>query len=100
MQALFGVYLVEEVEKVQNRSLSFIGVPSDSYEKLGIRRIETTNRELQLISNEENHPCFKLSTDNINRCSLGSGSIKKLAVPLSGNKIHKHSVLPRSLRVL
>ena len=93
------MYLTEEVENVENRSLSIIGVPRDSFEKLGMRRIEATKRELQLIINEKKHPCFKLSTNNINKCSLIPGSINKLAVPLAGTERHKRSVLPRSLRV-
>ena len=40
------MHLTEGGEKVQNRSLSIIVVPRDSFEKLGIRRIETTKREL------------------------------------------------------
>ena len=46
------MYLTEEVEKVQNRSLYIIGVPRDSFEKLGMRRIEAIKRELQIIINE------------------------------------------------
>ena len=46
------VYLMEEVEKVQSRSLFIIGVPIVSFAKLGIRYIEATKRELQLIINE------------------------------------------------
>ena len=41
------MYHTKEVEKIQNRSLSIIGVPRDSFENLGMRRIEATKRELQ-----------------------------------------------------
>ena len=93
-------YLTKEVEKVQNRSLPIIVVQRASFEKLGVRYIEATKRELQIVINEENHHSFKLITNNINKYSLRSGSINKLAVPLSGTERHKHSVLPRSLRGL
>ena len=93
-------YLIEEIEKVQNRSLSIIDIPKDSLEKLSTRRTEATKREIQIIIDEENHPCYKLITKNNHKYSLRSGNIYRSVVPLSGTERHKNSFLPRSIRLL
>ena len=50
-------YLIEEFDKVQNRSLFIIDIPKNSLEKLSTRRTEATKREIQRIIDKENHPC-------------------------------------------
>ena len=54
-------YLVNDLERIQRRSLRIIGLPVDTLPPLSERRDKLTLREMETITQDVNHPCHILS---------------------------------------
>lgn len=88
-------YLSEEVQRVQDRSLSIIGVPRTALPALHERRSTATKREFEKILKDESNPnnVFVKSApkNQYNLRSRGSTYIE-----MSGTDRHQRSFIPRA----
>lgn len=94
-------YLVNELQRVQNRSLDIIGVPRNTLPELASRRDKAAEAELRRVLSDPNHPNFKfIKPRKILNTNLRSASSDKLSVPLSRTSRHSSSFLPRASRLI
>ena len=88
-------YLSEEVQRVQDRIFSIIGVPRTALPALHERRSPATKRELEKILKDECNPnnvFVKLAPRN----QYNLRSRRSTYIEVSGTDRHQHSVIPRA----
>ena len=53
------LYLVDEIENIQNRCINILGIPRESLQTLQDRRDKLTVEEFKRIQSDATHPCKK-----------------------------------------
>ena len=93
------MYLANEIQRVQNRSLDIIGGLRDTLPPLEQRRDEAAKAELQRILADKKHPnhAFIKHSRSYNFTLRSSA---KLSVPVSKTTRHMNFFLPRASRIL
>ena len=92
------IYLEEDLQRVQNRCVNFIGLPRDTVESLVTRRQKLTRKEFKRILFSEAHPC-QLFLDkavdhghNLRSCTTNPAHLR---IPVSRTTRHKQSFIPK-----
>ena len=92
------IYLEEDLQRVQNRCLNAVGLPSDTVESLVTRHPKLTRKESKRILESEAHPCKRFldkAVDhghNLRSCETNPAHIRILA---SRPIRHKQSLIPK-----
>lgn len=88
-------YLSEEVQRVQDRSLSIIGVPRTALPALHERRSTATKRELEKILKDESNP-NNVFVNSAPKNQYNLRSRRSTYIEMSGTDRHQRSFIPRA----
>ena len=92
-------YLMEELERVQRRSLQIIGLPHDYLPTLDERRNKAVARELDVITKDQSHIFHERIIEHNNyNYDLRRRHRAFKYLPFSGTERHKSSFIPRAMR--
>ena len=94
-------YLVNDLERIQRRSLRIIGLPVDTLPPLSERRDKLTLREMEAITQDVNHPCHHLvpiaqKHDYSTRTKERGSNVGRI---ISRTERHKSSFMPRAVKL-
>ena len=93
-------YLVNEIERIQTRSLQILGMDKDSLQNLNGRREVSTKRVAGKIMDDPS-PCRRLLPEpNNHQYNLRSNSGNRLTTIFSGTERHKRSFLARACKLV
>ncbi|CAB3976672.1 Hypothetical predicted protein [Paramuricea clavata] len=94
-------YLVNNLERIQRRSLRIIGLPVDTLPPLSQRRDKLTLREMEAITRDVNHPCHHLvpiaqKHDYSTRIKERGSNVGRI---ISRTERHKSLFMPRAVKL-
>ena len=90
-------HLIQELECLQKRCCRIIGIPTNSFPTLEMRREEATLREFNRLLREGTSPMIQSLSTNTSHYTLRNG--RTLTQPKSHTKRHQMSFLPRAYKL-
>ena len=96
-----SICLEEDLQRVQNRCLNVIALPSDTVESLVTMRQKLTRKEFKRILFSEAHPCQRFldkAVDhghNLRSCMTNPAHLR---IPVSRTTRQKQSFIPRGAK--